>query len=375
MREPDYYNVLGVSPDASQEEIRKAYRKLAKEHHPDRHGGSKDAEEKFKKISDAYSVLGDPEKRKQYDQLRRAGMRGGRFEGAGDFEDMFGGAGGRWQSGEGINFEDLGGGLGDIFSRIFGGGGRAAGTAQQQTRQRGRDVQTSITIPFDTAVRGGKVEVQVPRERTCPACSGSGAAPGSQVETCSRCGGSGQVLAGQGGFSVARPCPTCFGRGKIIQNPCGRCRGSGTIEDTSSVEVKIPKGVRDGQKLRLSGLGESGAGGGPGGDLLIEVHVESHPEFERKGRDIHSKVRVGMVDAALGTEVDVQTLQGTVSVKVPPGTQPGQKLRIPGYGLETSDGRKGDHYVEVAVSIPRRLTDEQRSLLRQLKRAPAAGKK
>jgi len=372
MREPDYYKVLGVSPDVSQEEIRKAYRKLAKKHHPDRHGGSKEAEEKFKRISDAYSVLGNPEKRKQYDQLRRAGMRGGRFEGGGDFEDIFG-ARGRWQSGEGINFEDMGGGLGDIFSRIFGGGG--AGATRQQARRRGRDVQTFITIPFDTAVRGGKVGVQVPREETCPACSGSGAAPGSRVETCSRCGGSGQVLSGQGGFSVARPCPTCFGRGKIIQEPCSRCRGTGTVEENSTVEVKIPKGVRDGQKLRLSGLGESGTGGGPSGDLLIEVHVESHPGFERKGRDIYSKVRVDMVDAALGTEVDVHTLQGAVSVKVPPGTQPGQKLRIPDYGLETSDGRKGDHYVEVRVSVPRKLTDEQRALLRQLKRAPAAGEK
>ncbi len=377
MREPDYYSILGVSADASQEDIRKAYRKLAKEHHPDRHGGSKEAEEKFKRISDAYNVLGNPEKRKQYDQLRQAGMRGGRFEDFSEFEDLFGGSESHWRSGEGIEFEDLGGGLGDIFSRVFGGarpkGG--AGATRQAAARRGRDVQTSITVPFDTAVRGGKVNVRVPGEVTCPGCSGSGAAPGSRLDDCPHCGGSGQVLTGQGGFSVARPCPSCFGRGKIIERPCDRCRGSGAIEESSDVEVKIPRGVKDGQKLRLAGLGEPGGGGGSSGDLLIEVKVEPHPEFDRKGRDIHSKVRVDMVDAALGTEVDVPTLQGMVSVRVPPGTQPGQKLRIPGYGLETSDGRKGDHYVEVVVSIPRKLSDEQRALLRQLKRAPAAGKR
>jgi molecular chaperone DnaJ len=367
MAEPDYYNVLGVSPEASQEEIRKRYRKLAKEYHPDRHGGSKAAEEKFKKISDAYSVLGDPEKRKQYDQLRRAGMRGGSFEG---FEDLFGG--GRWQSGEGIRFEDLGGGLGDLFSRMF--GGARSGT-KQAVRRRGRDVTSAVTVPFDTAVRGGAVDVSIPREKTCPACGGSGAAAGSTTETCGRCNGTGQVLTGQGGFSVARPCPTCFGRGQIIQNPCPRCRGSGTVEEPSRVEVKIPKGIQDGQKLRLSGLGEPGAGGGPAGDLLLEVHVRPHPRFERKGRDIYSKARVSMVDATLGTDVDVQTLRGEIAMRVPPGTQPGQKLRIPGYGLETSDGRKGDHYVEIQVSIPRSLTEEQKELLERFRRAPAASKR
>ncbi len=372
MAEPDYYKILGVSPEASQQQIRKAYRKLAKKHHPDRHGGSEAAEQKFKQISDAYSVLGDPEKRKQYDQLREAGMRGGRFEGAEGFEDIFGGGeGGAWRSGEGIRFEEMGG-LSDIFSRIFG-GGRATGTRAAQ--QRGRDITSSVTIPFETAVEGGTVEVSLPQERTCPVCGGSGAAPGSSVQTCPRCDGSGQVLAGQGGFSVGRPCPTCFGRGQIIQEPCRRCRGNGTVRETSRVDVKIPKGIQDGQKLRLEGLGETGAGGGPAGDLLLEVHVASHPSFDRKGRDIYGEAEVSMVEAALGTEVDVPTLHGTVSVKVPPGTQPGQKLRLRGHGMETSDGRKGDHYVQVKVNIPQKLTDEQKELLERLRRAPAASKK
>lgn len=368
MPEKDYYKVLGVSKDASKEEIRKAYRKLAKKHHPDRQGGSKAAEEKFKEIADAYSVLGDPEKRKQYDQLRDAGMHGGRFTGFGGFEDMFAGEGQARQAGQGFGGM---GGLGDLFSRIFGGGAQGA---EQAARRRGHDVTSSITVPFDTAVKGGTVSVRIPRDKPCPECNGTGASADSRVETCPQCGGSGQVLSGQGGFSVGRPCPACFGRGRIIQKPCTRCHGSGGVEDQSRVDVKIPAGVEDGQKMRLAGLGERGAGGGPSGDLILEVHVASHPDFERKGRDIHGSVRISMVDAALGTQVDAPTLHGVVTVKVPPGTQPGQKLRVKGHGLETSDGRKGDHYVEVQVEVPRRLTEQQRKLLEQLRRAPASAK-
>jgi molecular chaperone DnaJ len=368
MAEKDYYKVLGVSPEASHEEVRRAYRRLAKEHHPDRHGGSRAAEERFKAITEAYRVLGDPEKRKQYDRLREMGMGGGTFEGFGGFEDLFRGAGAR---GHGVSSEDLGdaGGLRDLFSRIFGGGYSRGARAP---RQRGRDINSAITVPFDTAVRGGTVEVRIPRQQACPSCSGSGAAPGSSADICPHCNGTGQVLAGQGAFSVARPCPGCFGRGRVVRTPCGRCRGTGTVEETTRVDVAIPKGIQDGQKMRLAGLGEPGVGGAQAGDLLLEVRVAPHATFERKGRDIHSRARVDMVDAALGTEVEVTTLHGVVSVKVPPGTQPGQKLRLPGYGLETSDGRKGDHYVEVQVTIPRRLTEEQKRLLEQLRRVPAA---
>ncbi|MHC4591526.1 MAG: molecular chaperone DnaJ [Planctomycetota bacterium] len=372
MPEKDYYEILGVAPDAPHEKIRKAYRRLAKKHHPDRQKGSKAAEDKFKEIADAYSVLGDPEKRKQYDRLRQAGMRGSWFGGTGGFEDVFGAAGAQgWQQQGGLKFEDLGG-LGDLFSRIF--GGRRTG-AQRPTKQRGQDITSSIAIPFDTAARGGTVQVKVPRERSCPSCGGSGAAPGTKADTCPQCNGGGQVLSGQGAFSVARPCPACFGRGRVVRTPCGKCHGRGMVEEASRIEVKIPAGIENGQRMRLAGLGQPGAGSGANGDLLLEVRVRPHADFDRKGRDICGKVQVDMVDAALGTKVDVQTMQGPLTVRVPPGTQPGQKLRVAGYGLETSDGRRGDHYVEIQVQIPRDLTEEQKKLLEQLRRAPAEAKR
>jgi molecular chaperone DnaJ len=367
MPEKDYYKVLGVSQEASAEEIRKAYRRLAKKHHPDRHRGSKASEEKFKEITEAHQVLSDPQKRRQYDQLREAGLHGWGAQGRGGADDVFRNA--AW-TGKGINFEDLGG-LGDVFSRMFGGKARSA---EHAAAQRGADVVSAITIPFETAVRGGKVEVRIPREKACTVCGGSGAAPGTRAETCPQCRGVGQVLSGQGAFSVARPCPRCFGRGRIIQKPCPQCHGNGTVEEPARVDVNIPKGVQDKQRIRLTGLGQPGGGGAAPGDLFLEVNVQPHPQFRRKGRDIYSKARIEMADAALGTRLDVDTMHGGVTLVVPPGTQPGQRLRVPGYGLETSDGRKGDHYVEVQVSIPRKLTAEQRRLLEQLRRAPAAAK-
>jgi len=369
MPEKDYYRTLGVSTDASQEEVRKAYRRLAKQYHPDRQRGSKAAEEKFKEVAEAYNVLGDPAKRRQYDRLRQVGMQGGWYEAGPGFEDLFAGVGGRaWQAGEQADFHDFGS-LGDLFSRIFGGA-----RAEHAARQRGHDMTASITVPFDTAARGGGADVKVPREKTCSACGGSGAAPGTGVESCPQCGGRGQVLSGQGAFSVARPCPTCFGRGRIIRRPCAKCRGSGTVEQPVLVQVAVPAGIEEGQRLRLPGLGQPGVGGGPSGDLLLEVHVEPHPTFARKGRDVYSKVHIDMVDAALGAQVDVQTLRGTVSVTVPPGTQPGQRLRIAGYGLDMPDGKSGHHYVEVQVRVPRNLSEEQKRLLEQLRHVPAGAK-
>lgn len=366
MAEKDYYKVLGVPPEASHGEIRKAYRRLAKKHHPDRQHGSKAAEDRFKQVSEAYGVLGDPDKRKQYDRLRQAGMRGSWGDG---FEGVFGGERqGPWTGQGGIRFEDLGG-LGDMFSTIFGGRSGAEGGAMR----RGQDVTMPISVPFETAARGGRMEVRIPREKKCPGCSGSGAAPGSAVNTCPQCRGTGRVLTGQGAFSIPRPCPSCFGRGRVIKTPCGRCRGSGTVEETSRVEVQVPAGIEAGQKIRLTGLGESGVGKAPAGDLLLEVQVQPHGRWRRKGRNIYSSAKVSMTDAALGTEVDVETMQGTITVQVPSGTQPGQKLRIAGYGLETSDGRKGDHFVEITVTVPRNLSDEQKRLLEQLRRAPAGG--
>jgi molecular chaperone DnaJ len=376
MPEKDYYEVLGVSPDASKDEIHKAYRKLAKKYHPDRNEGSTAAEEKFKKISEAYKVLSDPEKREKYDRLRQAHRQGG----AGfSFEDLFGGgaggaggarpgAGGRTETG-GFGMGDLGGGLGDLFSSMFG-GGRGAGT-EYSTRQRGHDVHSRVSIPFEKAARGGKVAVRVPRQSECSRCGGTGAAPGSNVDICPQCGGRGRISTGAGGFSRSQPCPQCFGRGKIIQTPCSLCHGEGMRETQGTVEVNIPAGIEDGKKLRLRGMGEPGMAGGDAGDLILEVNVQSHPTFRRKGLDVYSNVKVSMVEAALGTEVDAETMGGTVRLKVPPGTQPGQKLRLKGRGVKDAQGRKGDHYVEVKVTVPSDLTERQKELLKEFSQTAA----
>jgi len=361
MAEKDYYRTLGVSKDASQEGIRKAFRRLAKKYHPDRNKGSEAAEQRFKEISEAHSVLADKDKRQQYDQLREAGMRGGAW----NVEDLFGGMRGRGaaEGGRGAEFEDLGG-LGDLFGRMFGGAG-GIGT-EFRTRQRGRDIHSQVGVPFETAAKGGRVTVGIPRQAACKRCSGTGAAPGTKVEVCPHCGGKGRVATGQGGFTVARPCPQCFGRGKIVQKPCAACQGTGMTEQVNRVEVEIPPGIDDGKRLRLAGMGEPGLGGAPAGDLILEVRVQGHPTFRREGLDVFSTVRVSMVDAALGTTVEVQTMNGAGKVRVPAGTQPQQKLRLKGYGLKGPDGRKGDHFVELQVVIPKNLTERQRELLRKL---------
>ena len=369
MPEKDYYKVLGVSPDASQDEIHKAYRRLAKQHHPDLNKGSKAAEEKFKEIVEAHDVLGNKRKRQQYDRFRQAGMAGG----TGSFEEMFGAAGRqRPPGGEEGPFasEDMGE-FGDLFSRIFGGG---VGT-EFTGRQKGHDVHSRLSIPFETAAWGGKVAIQVPRQEPCQRCGGSGAAPGTKAQVCPHCGGSGRMASGLGGFSVTRACPQCFGRGRVIQRPCAVCRGSGMSESLRPVEVKIPRGIESGAKLRLGGMGEPGLGGAPAGDLILEVDVQSHPTFRREGLDIYSAATVDMVEAALGTTVQVQTLEGTVGVKTPPGTQPNQKLRLRGRGLQDAAGRKGDHFVEVRVAIPKHLTERQKELLLEFNRSVASAMK
>jgi molecular chaperone DnaJ len=360
MPEKDYYKVLGVSPDASKDEIRKAYRKLAKKYHPDRNKGSDSAQEKFKEISEAYNVLSKPEKRKKYDQLRQAHRRGG----AGfNFEDIFGGkGGGRARSAGQEPFS--GGSFSDLFSSIFG-ESRGAGPSYS-TSERGRDIRSRIKIPFEKAARGGKVTVKIPRQQECPRCGGTGAAPGTRVDICPQCGGRGRTSSGLGGFSMSQVCPQCFGRGKIIQNPCGLCNGDGTIEVQADVEVNIPPGIENGQKLRLSGMGEPGVAGGRAGDLILEIEVGGHPTFRRKGLDVYSTLTVSVGEAALGTEKDVKTMNGTVKLKIPPGSQPGQKLRLKKRGIKGKDGRQGDHYVELKVRIPTNPTEKQKEHLRHL---------
>lgn len=374
----DYYEVLGVKADAKQDEIHRVYRQLAKKYHPDRNKGSKTAEEKFKQVTEAYNVLGDPEKRRQYDQLRTMGMGEGQAAGEQGFEDLFRGFGSRgarttrtapggFEAHE-FSFDEMGGGLGDLFSRIFGGGATHTRSGAS-ARQRGADTVAAVTIPFEMSVKGGKVTLSVPGQGPCERCQGSGAEPGTKTTMCPQCRGAGTVVLGQGGFGVSRPCPQCFGRGKIIKNPCRQCRGSGAAEKTRKIDVNIPAGIESGQKLRLGGLGGEGIAGGPPGDLLLEVQVTPHPHLKRHGRDLATEVTVDMVDAALGTTVDVQTLTGTVAVKVPPGTQPGQKLRVKGQGVKLPDGTCGDLFVEMNVRVPTHLSPAQRRLLEELRRS------
>jgi len=368
MADRDYYKVLGVSPSASGEEVRRAYRKLAKRYHPDRNKGSEAAEERFKEISEAYGVLGDPQKRKRYDQLKDAQMHGGAW----NFEDLFRGAGAQaGRSGGGFDAYEMGD-FGDLFSRIFGGG--VGVDTEHSMRQRGRDVHSRVTVPFEMAARGGQVTVRVPRQQRCRRCSGTGAAPGTRSEVCPRCGGRGMVARGLGGFTVSQPCPQCFGRGRVIQSPCAVCRGTGMAQQDAAVEVNVPPGIESGQKLRLGGMGEPGAGGAQNGDLILEVQVQSHPVFRRKGLDVYSTAELDMVEAVLGTTLEVETMNGTVRVRAPAGAQPGQRLRLKGRGLRGPDGRQGDHFVEVQVRIPTGLTERQKDLLREFGRRTASSR-
>lgn len=341
----DYYEVLGVSPEASAAEIKKAYRKLAKRYHPDANPNDPSAAEKFKDIAEAYSVLSDAERRKQYDAMRRYGA----FAGAGAGSTRF----------EGFDFGDLGfggfGGLGDLFSSIFGRGRRAAV----------EPIEVTVPISFTAAARGGKVTVEIPVNEICPVCGGSGAAPGTRVSVCAECGGRGTVTFGQGGFSVSRPCPVCRGRGRYAAQPCSRCMGQGEVRIGKRVVVTVPPGTEDGQTVRLRGQGQRHPSGGPPGDVLITFRVEPDRFFRREGLDVYCTIPLNLAQAVLGTKVRVRTLDGKrVVLKIPPGTSPGKKFRIPGQGIE-KNGRRGDQYVEISVTLPGRLTPEQERLFRQ----------
>jgi molecular chaperone DnaJ len=349
MSHKDYYTVLGVAEDADQGTIKKSYRALAKKYHPDRNKGDRKAEGRFKEVQEAYDVLGDPEKRKKYDQLRKGGFSGG-FS----FEDLFGGGEGR--SG------GFGGSIFDLFERAGMGGGRP-----QRGPKKGDDVRSEITIPFHTAAFGGKTSIRIPRSESCQDCGGSGAAAGGGSETCSECRGTGTAAQEQGQFSFSRPCPRCYGRGSIIRNPCGACGGRGVTSVSRTLEVSVPAGIEDGGKIRLRGEGEAGRLGGPPGDLILVIHVAPHPDFRRKGLDVESDVTVDMVDAALGTEREVPTLKGRVKLRIPAGVQPGARLRLKEQGIRDHRGRTGDHYVNVLVKVPKALTTRQRQLLEELR--------
>jgi molecular chaperone DnaJ len=349
----DYYEVLGVAKSATDQEIKSAYRKLALQFHPDRNPGDKAAEDKFKEAAEAYAVLADADKRHLYDRFGHAGLGAAATGGAGFDPTVFTG------------FEDILGGLGDIFGfgDLFGGGRRRGGP------QRGSDLRYDLEISFEESAKGTETAIEIPRQETCDTCKGSGAAPGSKPVTCPQCQGRGQLRYQQGFFTVARTCGQCRGSGQIISNPCPGCRGAGRVQRTRKLTVKIPAGIATGQRLRLSGEGESGAAGGPAGDLFVVVHVQEHPFFHRENNDLYCEIPLNYPTLALGGEITIPTLEGDEPFKVPDGTQTGQIFRLRGRGMPdvTGRGSRGDLLVTVKVLTPKKLTREQKKLLEQLK--------
>lgn len=351
----DYYEVLSVTKTASDGEIKTAYRKLAMQFHPDRNPGDKRAEDKFKECSEAYGVLSDPQKRAAYDRFGHAGVGGAAQQGGGGFPGGFGGFNG--------NPQDLGDIFGDIFGEMFSGGGGRKGSRAQ----RGRDLRYDMTLQFEEAVFGREQEIKVKRAETCDDCNGTGSVNGKQPATCSQCRGAGQVRMQQGFFSVARTCPKCEGSGVSITDPCPTCKGESRVMREHTINVKVPAGVEDGTRIRYQGEGEAGKLGGPAGDLYVALSVKAHKFFERDGDDLHCAVPISFPQAALGDELEIETLEGVAVVKVPEGTQSGKSFRVKGKGVPHLNSHgKGDLIVEVRVETPAKLTREQRDLLKQL---------
>jgi molecular chaperone DnaJ len=351
----DYYKVLGVAKNASAAEIKKAYRKLAQQHHPDANPGDTQAEDRFKEISAANDVLGDEDKRKQYDQVRDMAASG---FGSGGSPGGGGGFGGGFPGG--VRFEDLGD-LGDLFGGLFGGGRRGGGASPA----RGADLETTVTVAFDDAMTGTTMPVRISGPAPCETCHGSGAAPGTSPTTCPRCGGSGAVAVNQGLFQMSQPCPVCHGSGRVVQTPCPTCGGTGSRRRTRSFQVKVPAGVKDGARIRLAGRGEPGAAGAQAGDLYVRVRVQPHAFFGRSGHDLTVELPVTYAEAALGADVRVPTLNGPVTMKVPAGTPNGKTFRLKGKGAPKRGGH-GDLLVTTRIEVPRKLTKPERELLKQL---------
>jgi molecular chaperone DnaJ len=348
----DYYEVLGVSRVATDQEIKSAYRKLALKYHPDRNPGNRDAEEKFKEAAEAYAILADADKRSAYDRFGHAGVGGGAAD-AGFDPTIF------------ADFGDILGGLGDFFGfgDVFGGGRRRGGP------QRGADLRYDLEIEFEESARGSETTIQVPREETCESCKGTGAASGHGPEVCRQCGGHGQLRYQQGFFTVARTCGACRGTGRVVTKPCQACRGAGRVARERKITVKIPAGISSGQRLRLYGEGEHGASGGPPGDLYVVVHVADHPYFKREGDDLYCVLPVHYPTLAIGGVVSVRTLDDAESLEIPEGTATDTVFRLRGKGMPSVSGRgRGDLYVAVKVAVPKKLTREQRRLLDEFAR-------
>ncbi len=342
MAKRDYYEVLGVGKQADEREIKKAYRRVAMKHHPDRNPGDAASEEKFKEASEAYEILSDSEKRNAYDQFGHAGVdpqvgRSGGFSGS--FSDIFG----------------------DVFGDIFGGGRQRGGP------QRGSDLRYTLDISLEDAVRGTNVKIRVPTMVTCKVCSGSGAKAGRPPTTCTTCQGVGQVTMKQGFFQVQQTCPTCRGKGRVITDPCTSCHGAGRVEDVKTLSVKVPAGVDSGDRIRLSGEGEAGPAGGESGDLYVQMEVQEHAIFKRDGAHLYCDVPIAVTHAALGGELEVPTLEGRVKLKVPPGTQTGKLFRLRGKGVKpVRGGMVGDLLCRVEVETPVNLSKKQKKLLEEL---------
>jgi molecular chaperone DnaJ len=365
----DYYAVLGVPASATQDEIKKQYRKLAAKHHPDKNQSDPKAADRFKEISEAYQVIGDADKRKQYDQMRQLGAFGGGRPGAGGPGGGFSG-GFRTGTPGGGNYRyeefDIGGlgGLGDIFSSMFGGGARG-GARQQRGNERGQDIEAALEIPFRTAALGGKVPVDLEVNEECQTCHGSGGAPGSKIQTCPECSGRGTISFGQGGFAVQRPCPMCLGRGQVPTERCPTCNGSGEVRARKKVMITVAPGVDSGTKIRLKGQGGKGAKAGQPGDLIITFTVLADRFYKREGLDVVAPVPINIAQATLGSKISVKTLDGRkVTIKIPHGTPSGKRFRVPGQGIE-KEGGKGDLIVQVEVTVPEKLTEEQERAMRE----------
>lgn len=361
----DYYEVLGVSKGASEEEIKKAYKKLARKYHPDMNPGDKTAEEKFKEINEAYEVLSDEDKKAKYDRFGFAGV------------DPSYGAGGAGGAGFG-GFGDMDFDLGDIFSSFFGGGFGGQRSANPNAPRRGSDIQSGVTISFEEAAKGCRRTVDVPRIEVCDVCSGSGAAKGSSPQTCPDCGGRGQVTTQQrtpfGVISSSKACSRCGGKGTIIANPCPKCKGNGRIRRSVKIEVNIPAGIDDGQIFNVRGQGNKGVNGGPAGDLRVGVNVRPHPFFERDGMNVWCDVNISFAQAALGDEIQVPTLDGKVKYTIPAGTQPGSVFKIRDRGIPSVNGRgRGDQLLRIIVDVPKSLTQRQKELIRELNRELGGG--
>ncbi|WP_438958853.1 molecular chaperone DnaJ [Porticoccus sp.] len=355
MAKRDYYEILGVAKNASADEVKKAYRRIAMKNHPDRNPDNKAAEDVFKEATEAYEVLSDKEKKAAYDQYGHAGVDPNAGFGGGQGGPGFGG------------FSDI---FGDVFGDIFGGAGRGRGRPM-----RGSDLRYDMQLDLEDAVKGKTVQIRVPTLVNCKTCDGSGAKKGSTPTTCGTCGGHGQVRMSQGFIAVQQTCPTCRGRGQVISDPCGACHGQGRVQESKTLSVKVPAGVDTGDRIRLAGEGEAGPEGGPPGDLYVQIHVREHSLFKREGRNLYCEVPISIVDAILGGEIEVPTLDGRVKLKIPPETQTDRVFRLRGKGVSSvRGGGPGDLLCRVVLETPVNLNTEQKELLRQLQESLEKGK-